>query len=92
MDKPTQSLVRFTPYVAKGVALEPIVISYEDYYEGTNSPIDDSDWIRSNHVISIAIEVYGDKGRFQSFSVNFYDDQGLYANGKAVHADGTVTS
>lgn len=90
MTQPDQSLVRFTPYGANGGAHEPIVMSYEDFYEGTDSPVDDSEWIRTNRVIAIAIEVYGDRGKFQSFSINIYDDQGRLANGKIVHADGTV--
>lgn len=90
MNQPDQSLVRFTPYGANGVAFDPVVMSYEDFYEGVDSPIDDSEWIHINRVVAIAIEVYGDRGKFQSFSINIYDDQGRLANGKIVHADGAV--
>ena len=70
--------------------MEVVTLSYYDFYDGDDNPIDDSEWIRSLQIKAIAGEIYNGDGELQSFFVNFYDAEGHIASGKQVHADGTV--
>jgi hypothetical protein len=82
--------VVLTAYGDEGVIVEQSKISYDEYYEETNSLIDDDKYIRKSRIRVITGEIYNSSGKIQSTFTNFYNRNGIYVHSREIDADGTV--
>jgi hypothetical protein len=85
-----RSTVVLTAYGDEGVIVEKCKISYDQFYEETNSLIDGDKHIRKSRIRVITGEIYNSSGKIQSTFTNFYNKKGIYARSRSIHADGTV--
>ncbi len=90
-NKSPKDMVILVAFNMRGAVVEEATLSYDDYYSGSPTLIDDEFYRVSHGIVKLKGEIYDDNGELQSSFENTYDKDGKYAHGRAVHADGTVT-
>jgi len=85
-----RSVVVITGYDGEGAIVVRESVEYDIFYGDVGHVIDDNSRIRVLGIRTITGEIYNSTGELQSSFVNFYTGTGEFANGRSIHADGTL--
>lgn len=73
-----------------GRIVEQHELSLEDYYQGLHDLIDSNDYRSARGIVIVEGALFDPDGKLDQEFQNHYADDGAYAGGRTVFADGTV--